>query len=157
MKSDMQIADLGGGCFWNIEEIFRTQAGVVKTEVGYEGGHVDHPSYEQVITHTTGHAETVQITFDPNTISFQQILQIFFEHINPTELDHQGPDVGDNYRSVIFYHDAEQKRLAEDYIKQQQTKYRDPIVTQVVPATTFWGGEDYHQQYLHKRDLGICY
>lgn len=114
MKEDKtELADFGGGCFWGVEEVFRTQLGVVKTQVGYEGGHVDHPTYEQVSSHNTGHAETVQITFDPGKISYDKLLDLFFEHHNPTEVNRQGPDVGDNYRSVIFYHTSEQKKAAE--------------------------------------------
>lgn len=150
-------ADFGGGCFWNVEEIFRTTPGVTKTEVGYEGGHVDHPTYEQVITHTTGHAETVQVSYDSSKVSYEQLLTIFFEHHDPTQLNRQGPDVGDNYRSVIFYHDESQKKEAEAYIEKIQPNLKKSIVTQVVQAAKFWGGEDYHQQYLHKRNLGICY
>ncbi len=156
-KPQLQKADFGGGCFWSVEEVFRTTPGVIKTAVGYEGGHVDHPTYEQVVSHTTGHAETVQVSFDPDKISFQQLLKLFFEHHDPTQLNRQGPDVGENYRSVIFYHNDSQKKEAEDYIKEIQPKFNEPIVTQVVPAQTFWQGEEYHQQYLHKRNLGICY
>lgn len=112
-ENKTELADFGGGCFWGVEEVFRTQLGVVKTQVGYEGGHVDHPTYEQVSSHNTGHAETVQITFDPGKISYDKLLDLFFEHHNPTEVNRQGPDVGDNYRSVIFYHTSEQKKAAE--------------------------------------------
>ncbi|MBI2798056.1 peptide-methionine (S)-S-oxide reductase MsrA [Candidatus Saccharibacteria bacterium] len=154
-----ELADFGGGCFWGVEEVFRTVPGVVKTEVGYEGGHVDHPTYEQVCSHTTGHAETLQVTFDPTKASYEKLLDLFFEHHNPTQLNQQGPDVGENYRSVIFYHNDEQKRAAEAKIEQLTAakKFKKPIVTQVVPAKTFWRGEEYHQQYLHKRNLGVCY
>lgn len=160
MKEDKtELADFGGGCFWGVEEVFRTQLGVVKTQVGYEGGHVDHPTYEQVSSHTTGHAETVQVTFDPTKISYDKLLDLFFEHHNPTEVNRQGPDVGDNYRSVIFYHTSEQKKAAEAKIAEieKSGKYREPIATMVVPAATFWTAEDYHQQYLKKRNLGVCY
>lgn len=154
-----ELADFGGGCFWSTEEVFRTLPGVVKTTVGYEGGHVDNPTYEQVCTHTTGHAETVQIAFDPHKVSYDTLLDTFFAHHDPTQLNRQGLDVGDNYRSVIFYHDEEQEKQAQAKIKAlyNAQKYKDKIVTQVVPAATFWHAEEYHQQYLHKKNLGVCY
>lgn len=159
MKEKIQKADFGGGCFWGVEEAFRTEAKVIKTTVGYEGGHVDNPTYEQVCTHTTGHAETVQVEYDPNTTSYTELLDIFFKHHDPTQLNRQGPDVGDSYRSVIFYHNEDQKKAAEEKIAEitKSKKYSDPVVTQVVPASTFWHAEEYHQQYLHKRNLGVCY
>lgn len=158
-KMATQKADFGGGCFWSVEEVFRTLPGVIKTTVGYEGGHVDKPTYEQVCSHTTGHAETVQVEFDPQKVSFIKLLDLFFEHHDPTQMNRQGPDVGDNYRSVIFYHTDEQKNQALTKIEElsKSGKFKSPIVTQVVPAKTFWHAEEYHQQYLHKRDLGVCY
>lgn len=157
-KEKTEKADFGGGCFWGIEEVFRKLPGVIKTTVGYEGGHVDNPTYEQVCSHNTGHAETVQIEFDPKKVSYQKLLEVFFENHDPTQLNKQGLDVGDNYRSVIFYHNNEQKKLAGEYIANlnNSKKYKHPIVTQVVPASTFWHAEEYHQQYLHKRNLGVC-
>lgn len=154
-----ELADFGGGCFWGVEEVFRTLPGVIKTTVGYEGGTVDNPTYEQVCSHTTGHAETVQVKYDPGHVKYDQLLDLFFEHHDPTQLNRQGPDVGDSYRSVIFYHNDMQKKLAEDKITKltKVKKFKDPIVTQVVPAATFWHAEEYHQQYLHKRNLGVCY
>lgn len=154
-----ELADFGGGCFWGVEEAFRTEAKVIKTTVGYEGGTADNPTYEQVCSHTTGHAETVQVEYDPGVTSYEDLLAIFFAHHDPTQLNRQGPDVGDSYRSVIFYHSPEQKKAAEAKIDEliQSKKYSDPIVTQVVPAQTFWHAEEYHQQYLHKRNLGVCY
>lgn len=159
MTSKTELADFGGGCFWGVEEVFRTLPGVIKTAVGYEGGHVDHPTYEQVSAHTTGHAETVQIEFDPTKVSYKQLLDLFFKHHDPTQLNRQGPDVGENYRSVIFYHSPEQQKQAQQKITEltESKKFKNPIVTQVVPAQTFWTGEEYHQQYLHKRNLGVCY
>ncbi len=158
MERDIQKADFGGGCFWSVEEVFRTLPGVLKTTVGYEGRRVEHPTYEQVCSHTTGHAETVQVEFDSTKVTYQRLLDVFFEHHDPTQLNRQGPDVGDNYRSVIFYHNDEQKKAAESKIVElaKSTKFKNPIVTQVVPASTFWHAEEYHQQYLHKRDLGAC-
>lgn len=152
------LADFGGGCFWGVEELFRTIPGVTKTTVGYEGGHVDNPTYEQVCSHTTGHAETVHVQFDPSKVTYEKLLDVFFENHDPTQLNKQGFDVGDNYRSVIFYHNADQKDSAESKIAElaRNGKYKNPIVTQIVPAKTFWNAEDYHQQYLRKRNLGAC-
>jgi len=157
-NKNIEIADFGGGCFWGVEEAFRTKADVVKTTVGYEGGNVDSPTYEQVCSHTTGHAETVQVEFDKTKTSYQEMLDIFFDQHDPTQLDRQGPDIGDSYRSVIFYHTKDQKKQAEAKIAQlaASKKYSDPIVTKLVAASTFWKAEDYHQQYLHKRNLGAC-
>lgn len=157
-KIKTEKADFGGGCFWGVEELFRTIPGVMHTTVGYEGGHIDNPTYEQVCSHTTGHAETVQVEFDPSKTSYKKLLDVFFENHNPTQLNKQGFDVGDNYRSVVFYHDEDQKELAEHKIAElvQSRKYKNPIVTQVVPSKTFWHAEDYHQQYLRKRNLGVC-
>ncbi|MDQ5943593.1 MAG: peptide-methionine (S)-S-oxide reductase [Patescibacteria group bacterium] len=159
MKSNKkEKADFGSGCFWGVEELFRTTPGVVKTTVGYEGGHTDNPTYEQVCSHTTGHAETVQIEFDPGKTTYNKLLDVFFDNHDPTLLNKQGFDVGDNYRSVIFYHDEDQKKLAQNKISElaQSHKYKNPIVTQIIPAQTFWHAEDYHQQYLRKRNLGVC-
>jgi peptide-methionine (S)-S-oxide reductase len=158
-KTGTELADFGGGCFWGVEEVFRTQKGVVNTTVGYEGGHVDNPTYEQVCSHTTGHVETVQIEFDPKIISYDKLLSIFFENHDPTQLNRQGPDVGENYKSVIFYHSQDQKRLAEEKIRKldKSKKFSRPIVTAVEPAATFWKAEEYHQEYLHRRNLGICH
>lgn len=144
--SKTELADFGGGCFWGVEEVFRVLPGVAKTTAGYEGGHVDNPTYEQVSSHTTGHAETVQIEFDPTKITYEKLLDLFFEHHDPTQLNRQGPDVGENYRSVVFYHNDEQKKLAEDKVEQlsKSGKFKNPIVTQVVAAQTFWPAEEYH-------------
>lgn len=159
MPNKTELADFGGGCFWGVEEVYRTLPGVLKSTVGYEGGYVDHPTYEQVSSHTTGHAETVQVEFDPSKVSYEKLLDLFFEHHDPTQLNRQGPDVGENYRSVIFYHSPEQKKQAEQKIVEltDSGKFKKRIVTQVVPAQTFWTAEEYHQQYLHKRNLGVCY
>lgn len=157
-KDKLELADFGGGCFWGVEELFRTIPGVTKTTVGYEGGLVDNPTYEQVCSHTTGHAEVVQIQFDPTKVTYDKLLDAFFEHHDPTQLNKQGFDVGDNYRSVVFYHSDTQKEQAESKIAElaQSGKYKSPIVTQIVPAKTFWHAEDYHQKYLQKRNLGVC-
>ncbi len=145
-----QVATLGGGCFWCVEAIYNDIRGVSSAISGYSGGHVKNPSYRLVCTGTTGHAEVVQVTFDPNVISYRDILDIFFSIHDPTTLNRQGADVGEQYRSVIFYHDAEQKRIAEETIKSltEARAFKDPIVTQVEPFTEFYRAEDYHQEYF---------
>jgi len=153
MNTRTETADFAGGCFWGTEEAFLGKAGVTKTEVGYEGGHVPKPTYAMVCSHITGHAETVRATFDPKKISYRQLLELYMQSHDPTQLNRQGPDVGDSYRSAIFYQNEEQKQAAEVYIAELEAahKYRDPIVTQVVPVTKFWLAEDYHQQYFAKQ------
>lgn len=148
--SKNQVATLGGGCFWCVEAIYNDIRGVSSAISGYAGGRIKNPTYEQVCAHTTGHAEVVQVTFDPNVISYRDILDIFFSIHDPTTLNRQGADVGDQYRSVILYHDAEQKRIAEETIKAltEARAFHDPIVTQVVPLTDFYAAEDYHQEYF---------
>lgn len=151
-------ASFAAGCFWGVEETFRKLKGVISTSVGYMGGDLDKPTYEDVCTGRTGHAEAVEIIFDPSQISFDQLLQVFWENHDPTTLNRQGPDIGEQYRSVIFYHNEEQKRLASASKEklQKSGRYRNDIVTQIVPATTFYKAEDYHQQYLAKRGLRSC-
>ncbi len=151
-------ASFAAGCFWGVEETFRKLKGVISTSVGYMGGDLDNPTYEDVCTGRTGHAEAVEIIFDPSQISFDQLLQVFWENHDPTTLNRQGPDIGEQYRSVIFYHNEEQKRLASASKEklQKSGRYRNDIVTQIVPATTFYKAEDYHQQYLAKRGLRSC-
>ena len=156
----MQIekATFGAGCFWGVEAAFRQIPGVVATAVGYEGGTTDNPSYREVCTHTTGHAEVVQVDYDPARVSYDDLLAVFWDEHDPTQLNRQGPDVGDQYRSVIFYHTPEQQSAAEasrDRLA-QSGKYRKPIVTLIEPAATFYRAEDYHQQYLEKRGLSTC-
>jgi peptide-methionine (S)-S-oxide reductase len=146
----MQVATLGGGCFWCLEAVYDALAGVDHVESGYAGGSVVNPNYQQVCTGTTGHAEVVQITFDPDVISYDDILEVFFSIHNPTTLNRQGADVGTQYRSVIFYHDAAQKAAAERKIQalNQSGEWRDPIVTEVVLFDVFYKAEDYHQDYF---------
>lgn len=151
-----EIADFAGGCFWGVEEAFRTAPGVIKTEVGYEGGHVENPSYEQIITHTTGHAETVQVSYDPAQTDYSKLLKIFFGTHDPTTPNQDGPNIGNNYRSVIFYHNSQQQKIAEQIIEEIQPKFRRPIVTQIEAASTFWPAEEYHQKFLLKHNLGVC-
>ena len=145
-----QVATVGGGCFWCIEAIYNDMKGVVSAISGYAGGRVKNPTYQQVCNHTTGHAEVVQVTFDPNVISYQDILDIFFGIHDPTTLNRQGNDVGDQYRSIILYHDDEQKRLAQNTIQAltDARAFPDPVVTQVVPFDEFYAAEDYHQEYF---------
>jgi peptide-methionine (S)-S-oxide reductase len=150
MTTQVEIATLGGGCFWCLEAVFEQLRGVDKVESGYAGGAVPGPSYKDVCTGSTGHAEVVQVRFDPNTVSFREILDVFFGTHDPTTLNRQGADVGTQYRSVIFYHTPEQKQLAERRIAElnEARIWGAPIVTQVVPFETFYRAEDYHQQYF---------
>jgi peptide-methionine (S)-S-oxide reductase len=151
-------ATFGAGCFWGVEETFRQLKGVVSTMVGYAGGTKDNPSYEDVCTDETGHAEVVEVEFDPGQISYDQLLDVFWSNHNPTTLNRQGPDVGRQYRSVIFYHSPEQKSTAAAS-KQKVDKsgrFPRPVVTQIEPAPKFWKAEDYHQQYLNKRGQTHC-
>lgn len=154
-----QLATFGAGCFWGVEERFRTTPGVISTSVGYEGGTMENPTYEDVCTNATGHAEVVQIEFDPEQISYEALLEIFWANHNPTTLNRQGPDIGTQYRSVIFYHSPEQKTAAEKSkaALEASGKWKQSIVTQIVPAQTFYKAEDYHQQYLAKRGLNTCH
>ena len=151
-------ATFGAGCFWGVEETFRTLPGVISTAVGYAGGSKDHPSYEDVCTDRTGHAEVVEVEFDPRQISYQKLLDVFWSNHNPMTLNRQGPDVGTQYRSVVFYHSPEQKAQAEATKKalDQSGKFPRPIVTQIEPAPSFWRAEDYHQKYLQKRGRTHC-
>ena len=154
----MEKATFGAGCFWGVEETFRRTKGVLSTAVGYEGGTTNAPTYKEVCTDRTGHAEVVQVEFDPKQVSYDQLLDIFWHSHNPTTLNRQGPDVGSQYRSVIFFHSPEQeKRAVASKEKTQKKDYKSPIVTQIVPAAVFWKAEDYHQQYLAKRGLDNCH
>jgi peptide-methionine (S)-S-oxide reductase len=155
---EMEKTTLGAGCFWHVEELFRKTQGVVSTQVGYMGGAKENPTYQEVCSHTTGHAEVVEVTFDPSRISYDEILRIFWEGHDPTQLNRQGPDVGSNYRSVIFYHTPEQAEQARSSLAREQGSGRHcrPIVTEIVPAAVFWRAEEYHQQYLAKGGLSSC-
>jgi peptide-methionine (S)-S-oxide reductase len=149
-STGLSTATLGGGCFWCLEAVYDQLNGVEKVVSGYAGGNVPNPSYRQVCTGTTGHAEVVQITFDPQVISFREILEVFFEIHDPTTLNRQGADVGTQYRSIILYHDEEQKAIAEQVIAdlEQSQPWNQAIVTEVVPLETFYRAEDYHQEYF---------
>jgi peptide-methionine (S)-S-oxide reductase len=149
-------ATFGAGCFWGVEAAFRQLDGVTKTEVGYEGGTLENPSYEDVCSHTTGHAEVVEVTYDPERISFDDLLEVFWRKHDPTQLNRQGWDIGDQYRSVIFFRDDEQREAAERSKEREQGRHSRPVVTLVEPAQTFYVAEDYHQQYLEKRGQATC-
>ncbi len=155
----MAIATFGAGCFWGVEEIFRKVSGVKNTSVGYMGGKTDNPSYEDVCTDQTGHAEVVQVEYDPHQVTYEKLLDVFWNNHNPTTLNRQGPDVGTQYRSIIFYHTEAQKRAAVASKKQlnQSGKWNRPIVTRIEQADTFWRAEEVHQRYLQKRGLDHCH
>ena len=149
-------ATFGAGCFWGVEAAFRQIEGVTATRVGYAGGTLDNPTYEDVCSHTTGHAEVVEVTYDPGQLSYDDLLRVFWDKHNPTQLNRQGWDIGDQYRSVIFVHDAEQQEAAARSKAQEQTRHRKEVVTLIEPAQTFYEAEDYHQQYLEKRGRSTC-
>jgi peptide-methionine (S)-S-oxide reductase len=154
----MEKATFGAGCFWHVEEVFRVARGVASTQVGYMGGSKENPTYEDVCSHTTSHAEVVEVNFDPSTISYDELLDIFWACHDPTQLNRQGPDVGSNYRSVIFYHSVEQAALARASLARQgeSGRYNGHIVTEIVPAEVFWRAEEYHQHYLANRGMSSC-
>ena len=149
-------ATFGAGCFWGVEAAFRRTQGVTGTKVGYAGGQVVNPTYEQVCSDTTGHAEVVEVTYDPEQVPYEQLLTIFWLEHDPTQLNRQGPDVGSQYRSVIFVHDEEQRAAAEASREAVQARFTRPVVTTIEDAPPFWEAEDYHQQYLEKRGLASC-
>jgi peptide-methionine (S)-S-oxide reductase len=149
-------ATFGAGCFWGVEAAFRQLDGVTRTRVGYTGGTLDNPTYEDVCSHTTGHAEVVEVTYDPERISYDELLKAFWGKHDPTQLNRQGWDVGDQYRSVVFFHDQEQQEAALQSKAREQARLSAPIVTQIEPAETFYEAEDYHQQYLEKRGRSTC-
>jgi peptide-methionine (S)-S-oxide reductase len=149
-------ATFGAGCFWGVEAAFRQLQGVTRTRVGYSGGRTESPTYEDVCSHTTGHAEVVEVTYDPDQVSYEQLLDVFWRKHDPTQLNRQGWDIGDQYRSVVFVHDDEQREAALRSQAQEQANWSAPIVTQIEPAQTFYEAEDYHQQYLEKRGRSTC-
>ncbi|MGD0478186.1 MAG: peptide-methionine (S)-S-oxide reductase MsrA [Nitrososphaerales archaeon] len=150
--SRTEVATLGSGCFWCSEAVFSELRGVAKVEPGYSGGKVANPTYEQVRTDTTGHAEVAQVTFDPNSVSYRELLEVFFSTHDPTTPNRQGPDEGSQYRSVIFYHDDGQRRAAQEIIEEltREKAFRSPIVTEVVPFQAFYPAEDYHRDYYRR-------
>ena len=157
-QQEREAATLGGGCFWCLEAVYEQLRGVERVESGYAGGHVPSPTYEQVCAGTTGHAEVVQVTFDPRVVSFREILEVFFTIHDPTTPDRQGADVGPQYRSAVFYHSREQEETTERVIGEleQQGVWSDPIVTQVAPLTEFYPAEAYHREY-YRRNSGQPY
>jgi peptide-methionine (S)-S-oxide reductase len=155
----MAKATFGAGCFWGVEEEFRKIPGVLDTAVGYSGGRVENPTYEDVCTDRTGHAEVVEVDYDPDRVSYETLLDIFWNGHNPTQLNRQGPDVGTQYRSAVFFHTPEQEAAARASKErlEKSGRFPRPIVTEISPAQRFWRAEDYHQRYLEKRGLGSCH
>ncbi len=151
-------ATFGAGCFWGVETTFRNTEGVTDAAVGYAGGNTENPTYENVCTDETGHAEVVQVEFDPALVSYEKLLDVFWSSHNPTTLNRQGPDMGTQYRSVIFYHSPEQRAIAESSkaALEKSGKFRSPVVTQIEPAAKFYRAEEYHQRYLEKRGRSHC-
>jgi peptide-methionine (S)-S-oxide reductase len=155
-----EVATFGTGCFWCTEAVFQELKGVVKVYSGYMGGHVANPSYEEVCSGTTGHAECLQVFYDPEVLSYDELLEVFWESHDPTQLNRQGNDIGTQYRSAIFYHTEEQREKAEHYKTQldKEGAYPNPIVTEITPATTFYPAEDYHQDYYNNHgSQPYCY
>ncbi len=155
----METATFGGGCFWGVEAAFRQIPGVADAAVGYMGGTLDNPTYKDVCTDRTGHAEVVQVTFDPAKLKYEQLLDAFWQLHDPTQFNRQGPDYGKQYRSVIFFHSPEQERAARESKQRLDAsgRFSKKIVTEISPAQTFWRAEDYHQRYLEKRGLAQCH
>jgi peptide-methionine (S)-S-oxide reductase len=154
----METATFAAGCFWGVEAAFRQVEGVVSTRVGYTGGTIANPTYEQVCSGKTGHAEAVEIDYDPSQVSYEQLLNVFWENHDPTTLNRQGPDVGAQYRSAVFFNNPEQEtaaRASKDNL-QQSGKYKRNIVTEITPASEFYKAEEYHQQYFEKRGVSHC-
>ena len=152
----MEIATFAAGCFWGVEAAFRQIKGVKSTRVGYTNGNMKNPSYENVCSDETGHAEAVEVTYDQKKVSYDDLLKVFWQNHDPTQLNRQGPDVGTQYRSAIFYHNVKQKQAALNSIKEEQKKRKNRITTEIKKAAEFYQAEDYHQQYLEKRGLSTC-
>lgn len=155
----VQTATFGAGCFWGVEGAFRQVKGVTSTAVGYAGGHLQTPTYQDVCSGRTGHAEVLQVEYDPALVTYEQLLAVFWKCHDPTQLNRQGPDVGEQYRSAILYHSPEQEAAAKASRQQLMASgnHRRPVVTRIEPAGTFWRAEEYHQQYLAKRGVGNCH
>ena len=155
--SQHEFATFGGGCFWCMEAVFQRLPGIVHSVSGYSGGKTENPTYEDICGHGTGHAEVIQVEFDPAVITYEKVLEVFFESHDPTTLNRQGADEGDQYRSVIFYHDEAQQKAAARAKIAAQAQYEDPIVTEIVPLKKFWRAEDYHQDYFNQHPgQGYC-
>jgi peptide-methionine (S)-S-oxide reductase len=154
-----EVATFGAGCFWGVEAAFRRTPGVIDTAVGYSGGHLDKPTYKDVCTDETGHAEVVQVTFDPQKLSYSQLLDVFWKIHDPTQVNRQGPDFGKQYRTAIFFHSPEQEEIARKSKQALEAsgRFRHSIATEISPAKTFWRAEDYHQRYLEKRGAESCH
>jgi peptide-methionine (S)-S-oxide reductase len=153
----MNQAIFAAGCFWGVQYYFDQVPGVVKTTVGYTGGHTEDPTYEEVCTHTTGHAEAVKIEFDPSEITYEDLVRHFFRMHDPTQLNRQGPDVGDSYRTAIFYFDDEQEQIVERIKNEAQARWDKPIVTEITMAGPFYEAEDYHQKFTERTGRGMCH
>ena len=156
MSSVYETATFAAGCFWQVEVEFRNTDGVKDAVVGYMGGSAERPSYEEVCTGATGHAEVCQVSFDPDEVSYEQLLDVFWGLHDPTQVNRQGPDVGTQYRSAIFFHTPEQEKVATASRERTQAEHSKPIATEIAPAGEFWPAEDYHQRYLEKRGLATC-
>jgi peptide-methionine (S)-S-oxide reductase len=152
----LEKATFAAGCFWGVEAEFRNIDGVTATAVGYTGGHTSEPTYREVCNHTTGHAEAVRVEFDPARIAYEQLLEEFWKLHDPTQLNRQGPDVGDQYRSAIFFHSPEQAEVARRSRDAAQSGFKRPIVTEITPASMFWPAEEYHQRYFEKNGVSSC-
>ena len=157
--NNLQMATFAAGCFWGVEEVFTKTKGVKSTRVGYIGGNLPNPTYEDVCTDRTGHAEALQVKYDPKEISYEELLDLFWSIHNPTTKNRQGPDIGSQYRSIIFYHTPEQESIAKKSKQElyDSNKFQNKIVTEIVPASTFYPAEDYHQKYYQKIGGGSCY
>jgi peptide-methionine (S)-S-oxide reductase len=158
-ENNLQMATFAAGCFWGVEETFTKIKGVKSTRVGYIGGNLPSPTYEDVCTDRTGHAEALQVKYDPKEISYEELLDLFWSIHNPTTKNRQGPDIGSQYRSIIFYHTPEQESIAKKSKQElyDSNKFQNKIVTEIVPASTFYPAEDYHQKYYQKIGGGSCY
>ncbi len=157
MSKDDNKAIFAAGCFWGVQFYFDEVPGVISTRVGYTGGHVDNPTYEQVCSHTTGHAEATEIIFDPEKVTYETLVRQFFRIHDPTQLDRQGPDIGDSYRSAIFYNNDQQKSIAEKIKTELASNFDKPIVTEITKASEFYEAEQYHQKYSQKTGIGMCH
>ena len=158
MENKLQTATFGAGCFWGVEAKFRSVAGVKDAAVGYMGGNAENPTYEDVCSNTTGHAEVVQVQYDPEEVSYKELLDAFWRMHNPTTMNRQGPDVGSQYRSVIFFHTPEQEAVARasKHALDESHTHENPVVTEIAPAGIFYRAEEYHQRYIEKNGGGVC-